>query len=761
MTLTGHTLAHYRITAAIGAGGMGEVYRATDTKLGREVALKVLPAEMASSPERLERFQREAKALAALDHPGIVTVHSVEEADGVHFLTMQLVDGRSLDQLIPGEGMPVERLLEIAAALAEALAAAHEKGIVHRDLKPGNVMLTDSGRLKVLDFGLAKVAPAAARAADSSSELPTEARTSEGVVMGTAPYMSPEQAAGRDVDHRSDIFSLGVMLFELATGARPFQGASNVELLSSILKDPTPDLARLKPGLPKHLSRLIARCLEKSPADRYPTARAVLEELPSVTGARPALSSGATAATTEGRSIAVLPFVNRGGNPEEDYFSDGLSEELINALGALRGLKVTARSSSFQFRGQELDVREIGRRLGVAAVLEGSVRMSRDRLRITVELVSAEDGYQIWSQRYDGEMKDVFDTQDEIVAKVVEALRVPLGVGATEPAREPHVPDVEAYHLYLKGLHLRVNRLDLRGALAYFQQAVERDPAYAAAHVGVAEVQAILCAYTTLPPQEGIAVARQSLERARALGGESAEQLYVEALIALSFDWDSRAGLELLRRAVELRPSHSPARMWYALAYALQGRRAEAHEQLRIGQERDPLSSYVRGLSTMVHLQLDESEEACAAGQQAVEFEPSSLLAVWTFGLALAACSRWEEALVQLGRAVQLSGEQPFFLGLHGWAEAASGRRDRALQTRARLGELATKSYVSPALDAYISSELGEMDEARAKLKEAFDERSGLLVFSGWTFLRRLRHEPLMERLSRHLRAADGSVFTP
>jgi serine/threonine protein kinase/tetratricopeptide (TPR) repeat protein len=758
--LIGQTLAHYRITAAIGAGGMGEVYRATDTKLGREVALKVLPAELASDPGRLERFQREAKALAALDHPGIVTVHSVEEAGGVHFLTMQLVDGQSLDKLIPGEGMPVERLLEIAAALAEALAAAHEKGIVHRDLKPGNVMLTDSGRLKVLDFGLAKIA-AAARPGASSTELPTEARTSEGVVMGTAPYMSPEQAAGRDVDHRTDIFSLGVMLFELATGARPFQGASNVELLSSILKDPAPDLALVKPGLPRRLHRIIARCLEKAPADRYPTARAVLEELASATRAPLApVSSGATAAATRERSIAVLPFVNRGGNPEEDYFSDGLSEELINALGTLRGLKVTARSSSFQFRGQELDVREIGRRLGVGAVLEGSVRMARDRLRITVELVSAEDGYQIWSQRYDGEMKDVFDTQDEIVAKVVEALRVPLGVGATEPAREPRAPDVEAYHLYLKGLHLRVNRLDLRGALAYFQQAVERDPAYAAAHVGVAEVQAILCAYTTLPPREGFAVARQSLERASALRGESAEQLYVEALIALSFDWDSRAGLELLRRAVELNPSHSPARMWYALAYALQGRRSEAHEQLRIGQERDPLSSYVRGLSTMVHLQLGESEEACAAGQQAVEFESSSLLAVWTLGLSLAACSRWEEALVQLERAVQLSGEQPFFLGLRGWAEAASGRRDRALQTRARLGELATKGYVSPSLYAYISSELGEMDEARDKLKEAFAERTGLFVFS-WPFLRRLRNEPLMERLSRHMLAADGSVFTP
>ena len=276
--LIGRTLAHYRITAAIGAGGMGEVYRATDTKLGRDVALKVLPAEMASSPERLERFQREAKALAALDHPGIVTVYSVEEAEGVHFLTMQLVEGQPLDRLIPKGGMPVERILEIATALAEALAAAHDKGIVHRDLKPGNVMVTTEGRVKVLDFGLAKVRGSSDEARDGS-ELPTEMRTREGVVMGTVPYMSPEQVQGGALDHRTDIFSLGVILHEMATGRRPFEGRSSADLLAAILRDAVPPVTASRADLPAHLARVIRRCLEKDKGQRFQAARDLAAEL--------------------------------------------------------------------------------------------------------------------------------------------------------------------------------------------------------------------------------------------------------------------------------------------------------------------------------------------------------------------------------------------------------------------------------------------------------------------------------------------------
>ena len=325
--MIGQTLAHYRITAAIGAGGMGEVYRATDTKLGRDVALKVLPAEMAGSPERLERFQREAKALAALDHPGIVTVHSVEEAVGVHFLTMQLVEGQPLDKLIPEAGMPGERILGIATALAEALAAAHDKGIVHRDLKPANVMVTKDGRVKVLDFGLARMAGPQAEPS-SGSELPTDLRTREGVVMGTVPYMSPEQVSGLAVDHRTDIFSLGIILYEMATGQRPFQGRSSAELASAILRDAPRPLGELRSDLPVGLGPVIDRSLQKSPADRFPSALELREALRALqsgpastqTAAAPAsrpvaaVDSGAARAE-EGFWVAVLPFKHRGIGP--------------------------------------------------------------------------------------------------------------------------------------------------------------------------------------------------------------------------------------------------------------------------------------------------------------------------------------------------------------------------------------------------------------------------------------------------------------
>ncbi len=323
--MIGKTVLHYKILEKLGQGGMGEIYRATDQKLGREVALKVLPSEMASSPERLDRFRREAKALAALDHPGIVGVFSVEEADGVHFLTMQLVEGRSLDQVIPKGGLPLEALLNHATALADALAAAHEKGIVHRDLKPANVIVMDGGRLKVLDFGLAKMS-APQDEGLAYSEAPTDVQTREGVVMGTVPYMSPEQLSGRTVDHRSDIFSLGILLYEMAAGRRPFEGRSSVELASSILRDTPPPLSKARPELPAELERILSRCLEKEAASRYQSTSELLVALAALGRGEEAKPSTDTAPSLPtSPSIAVLPFRNQSGDPEQEAFASGIT----------------------------------------------------------------------------------------------------------------------------------------------------------------------------------------------------------------------------------------------------------------------------------------------------------------------------------------------------------------------------------------------------------------------------------------------------
>ncbi|MGH9365426.1 MAG: serine/threonine protein kinase, partial [Thermoanaerobaculia bacterium] len=444
--MIGRMLAHYQITSAIGAGGMGEVYRATDTKLGRDVALKVLPAEMAADPERLDRFQREARALAALDHPGIVSVFSVEESDGVHFLTMQLVEGESLDHLIPEGGFPLDQLLEIAVPLSDALAAAHEKSIVHRDLKPANVIVAERGRVKVLDFGLAKLAAPKSEEV-FGSQLPTEMHTREGVVMGTVPYMSPEQVSGKAVDHRTDIFSLGIILYEMASGRRPFQGSSSAELISSILRDTPPAVTQLRVDLPRDLARIIRRCLEKDTRERLQSARDLHNELKGLRGEiaaaaasgaalslpgreRPVPSSGSHPARPEAPWIAVLPLKGQAADAELEAFADGLAEDITTGLSRFRYLSVVARASTARLKGQAGDVRTLAAELGARYVLEGSVRKAGSAIRVSARLIDAHTGTQLWAGTYDRDLQasGIFDVQDDVAARIVATVADSYGV---------------------------------------------------------------------------------------------------------------------------------------------------------------------------------------------------------------------------------------------------------------------------------------------------------------------------------------------
>ena len=428
----GHTLGSYEIVARIGAGGMGEVYRAVDTRLGREIALKLLPPETADDPERLTRFRREARAAAALNHPNVVTVYSVEESGGVHFLTMELVDGQPLHELIPSTGLPAAQVIQLSTAIADAVAAAHGKGLVHRDLKPANIMLTRDERVKVLDFGLAKDLRAAG---PDDATMPVHDRTQPGMVMGTPSYMSPEQLAGQTVDHRTDIFSLGVVMYEMTTGRRPFQGGSQAELAASVLRDPVPALT--KADVPPALAKLIAQCLAKSAVDRVQTAGLLASELR-------ASGSGPQATTAPLlTSVAVLPFANLSADKEQEYFSDGLAEEIISLLAQVDGLKVIARTSSFAFRGKEEDIRRIAAALNVTHVLEGSVRRAGERVRVTAQLVAGDDGARVWSQRFDRELRDILAVQDEIAAAITGALRITLSGQAASPRYTPALPAYE------------------------------------------------------------------------------------------------------------------------------------------------------------------------------------------------------------------------------------------------------------------------------------------------------------------------------
>lgn len=415
--MIGTTLGHYRVLDKLGEGGMGEVYRAHDTKLGRDVALKVLPASVSANRARLDRFQREARALAALDHPNIVTIYSVEEAEGVHFLTMELVRGRDLDTVRRQGRLPLPQLLDVARQLVSALGAAHERGVVHRDVKPANVMVSDDGRVKVLDFGLAKQIDSPLGADE------TMLQTESGVVMGTAPYMSPEQVQGQPLDPRSDLFSLGIVLHELATGERPFRGGNPAALSSAILRDDPPPITRVDTSLPDGLAAIVLRCLKKDPRDRFQTAGDTAAALASVAVPGELRTPPPRKAV---RTVLVLPFVNRSPDPENEYFADGLTEEVIADLARLSALRVISRNSAMTLKGTSKDTRTLARELAVTHLVTGSVRRAGQALRVTAELVDAAADAPLWSEKYSGTVEDVFGIQEEISRKIVAALKLTL-----------------------------------------------------------------------------------------------------------------------------------------------------------------------------------------------------------------------------------------------------------------------------------------------------------------------------------------------
>lgn len=620
--MIGTTLAHYRITGELGAGGMGEVWRAEDTKLGREVALKVLPEGFVDDPQRLERFEREARAVAALNHPHIVTIFSVEEAEGVRFLTMELIEGECLDKMIPKAGFDVDRFFAVATPLAEAISAAHDKSVIHRDLKPSNVMVDDDGRVKVLDFGLAKLQGGGE--ASDASELPTEALTGVGLVVGTVPYMSPEQIEGKHVDHRSDVFSLGVLLYEMAAGGRPFQGDSQPALMSSILKDvPTP-LMEIRADLPRHLGRIIGRCLEKNRRDRYQTARDIFNELKAL---QRESSSGAAAAVPpriestdrqsthvasmagasrqdEGFWIAVLPFKYTGDDADLNALAEGLSEDIVTGLSRFSYLRVISRSSTSRFADSSVDVRAVGEELGARYVMEGTLRQAGRKLRVAVQLVDTESGAHLWAETYDREFDpdELFDLQDDVVPRVVSTCADHFGVLAraiSEAVRSKSLEEVTPYEALMRGFgyHFRLNAVEHARARDALERAVEEAPSNADCWAMLAWVYAHEHAHGFNPrrgsldraleaakkavdlapanhlAQQVLAVAlffrkdaascRNAVERALALNplDGSNEAIFITCFLG---DWDR--GCDLVRRAMELNPHHPN---WYGVMFAI------------------------------------------------------------------------------------------------------------------------------------------------------------------------------------------------
>jgi serine/threonine-protein kinase len=726
MTLSSGTwLGSYEILEPLGSGGMGEVYRARDSRLKREVAVKVLPETCVADAEALERFEKEAQIVASLSHPNIMGIHDFGRHEDLSYAVMELLEGETLRERMARAELSPRKAVEIARQIALGLAAAHARGVVHRDLKPENLFVTRDGLVKILDFGLAKQDPSLVDDTPDA-EAQTIGHSRDGIILGTQGYMSPEQVRGRPADERSDVFSLGVVIYEMLAGARPFAGDSAADVMGAILRDDPPDLTNLNPQVPPSLRRIVHRCLEKQRHERFQTARDLtfaLETISEISDQVQAPGSfGVTPTARDTRSsIAVLPFVNMSPDPEQDYFCEGMAEEIINALAGIEGLRVAARSSAFQFRGSAKDIRAVGDALNVDTVLEGSVRTAGKRMRVTAQMVNVRDGYQLWSDRYDREVADVFAVQDEIAAHIVEALRGTLGAGAGSETKRP-TTSLEAYQLYLKGQHnwYKRERLSLHKAADFFEQAVARDPSYALAHAGVSNAYSSLAFYG-MEPSAARDKADAAIARAVALDPELADVRAATGLKAVFLDWDWERAERELSGAIEANPSHVLAHCWYSFMLAWTGRGKEAVVQASKARDIDPLSPYTNtSLGLALHA-ADRSEEAVEALREALDIDSNYLYTMWMLAGTYGAVDRIRDAVSVLERAVLLSDRSSYYLGGLGWAYGAAGQRAEAESIVQELVARSHDEYVPPTSLVQSYSGLGMLDEAFAWLDRALE----------------------------------------
>jgi serine/threonine-protein kinase len=709
---------------------MGDVYIAHDTRLDRRVALKCPRREHADSVDRLALLEREARAVAALNHPNIVHLYSVEETDGLIYITMELVQGRSLRALLSnGDPLPVSRMLAFTSQIAEGLACAHTAGVLHRDLKPANIMVTEDDRVKILDFGLAKlVRPPSIW--DPEGETTALDMSSSGATAGTVGYMSPEQALGKTLDARADLFALGVILFEMATGRRPFRGETPALVFDHLLNRRPPSPLTLNPALPVPLASLIERALEKDPERRPRSAQEFLEDLRRMD---PAIAAASTPAavpirTPPASSIVVLPFVDMSPQHDQEYFCDGISEEIINTLARVPGLRVISRTSAFAFQGKDLDVTEIGRRLRVGAVLEGSVRKAGDSVRITAQLVDAEDGSQRWSRRFDRELSDVFAIQDEIATSIVDELRM----GLVRPVQRSATLDVAAHDAYLRGMYAlnKWNDDSMRRAIVEFRTAIGQDAAFAPAYAALAEGQVWLYSgLGILPAKDTVPEARWAIEKALELDPTLADAHKVRGLIAMNHDWDRRGAEDALTRALQLAPGSPTAHLWNAWRLALLERRHdEALIELEQAERLDPLDLQVKTQIGYVHHFHHASERAIEQFERVLALEPSFAFAHYALADACTQKGDFDRAFAEFDRAIELGGRSVNLIGVLGYAYGLAGNRDRAKECLRELTTRAADGHVPAMWIALIHLGLWDLENLFPVLYRALEERDGSLI---------------------------------
>ncbi len=759
--MIGKTLSHYRIVEKIGAGGMGEVYRARDERLGRDVALKVLPAGTLGDEHARKRFRKEAQALSKLSHPNIATVFDFDTEDGTDFLAMELVEGVTLSDKLAAGALSEKEITRLGMQLAEALEEAHERGVVHRDLKPGNVMVTAKGQAKVLDFGLAKLV----RPDVASATAPTESFTETQAAAGTLPYMAPEQLRGETVDARTDIHALGAVLYEMATGQRPFQERLATALVDDIMHKPPPLPGRLKPDLSPRLEELILKCLEKEPERRYQSAKEIAVDLrrlgvPSTAvraEARPGpqrkavwvvgLTVVALAAVLVGlnvgklrerllggaapgqiTSLAVLPLENLMGDSEQDYFVDGMHDELIANLAKIGALTVISRTSAMRCKGTDKSLPEIARELGVDAVIEGTVRRAGNQVRITVQLIEAATDKHLFAESYQRELRNILALQSEVAQAIAREIKV--AVTPEEEARLARARTVnpEAYEAYLKGRYQlsKWTEDSTKKGMEYFRRAIEIDPGYAPAYAGLADAYYGL-SNLYLPPREAMPKARAAALKALEIDERLAEAHTSLAMVKAFYDWDWEGAEREFKRALELNPGYADAHLWYGCHLVGVGRSEEALAQAKQAQDLDPLSPGINGYGGLVFYLAGQYDQAIERARKAIEMEPTPI-AHWVLGLAFEQKGMYKEAVAEYRKAVSLGGG-PQGQAVLGHGSAVSGQTSEARKILAQLMALSKRTFVSGYGIATIYAGMGEKDQAFGWLEKAYEQRAENLVW--------------------------------
>jgi eukaryotic-like serine/threonine-protein kinase len=729
----GTRLGHYEVINPLGKGGMGEVYLAQDVRLGRRVALKVLPVAPAVDQDSLARFIREARAASALNHPNIITLHDIGETAGTHFIAYEFVDGRTLREVARNAPLDAATAIDIGLQVASALAEAHRAGIVHRDLKPDNVMIRATGLVKLLDFGIARLSRPAE--ADVTSVTAMPGQTLSGMLIGTPQYMSPEQARGLEVDQQTDLFSFGALLYELLSGTSPFAAGTATDIIVAVLTREPPPLTDVPPGL----ADIVSRALQKDRTRRYATAAELLLDLTDAKqalggdvgrAAHPRATAGPTATPRAMTSLAVLPFANMSADVDNEHFCDGMAEELLNALSKIDTLKVAARTSAFTFKGKNVDVGTIARTLGVTSVVDGSIRRSGNRLRISVQLVNAADGYQVWSERYDREMRDVFELQDEITLAVVAALKLKLFGEERAAVLKRYTDNAEAYELFLKGRHhsYKYTAQGWQRAIEFFEKAIALEPDYALAYAGIAASRGCQWFFGILPAAQVIPQCKAGNAQALAIDNGLADAYLSLSMTTFFYDWDWRGAERTFIRSIELNPNNGEALSYYALFLVFDGRVDEAMAAGRKALTLDPLAPLINMNVGWTYFAAGRPAEASQQAAKMIESDPDFYGAYWLQGAIHLSAGEYQAAANQLRSAVSLGGHQVVVADLAA-ACSLAGATEEATAILDRLVDLRQQHYVPAICLARVHSRLGNTTTAIEWLEAAFAERNGEMVF--------------------------------